>query len=51
MEERRRQMMERFENMSEEERAQMRERIGGRRPGSGEGGRGRRQNREQQENN
>ena len=58
MQERRREMMERMENMTEEEReafrAERRERFGGRRPGGGEGGRGReggRQNREQQENN
>ncbi|MHC4535344.1 MAG: hypothetical protein ACYS6K_15445 [Planctomycetota bacterium] len=35
MEERRREIRERFENMSEEERAQMRERIGGRDSGDG----------------
>jgi hypothetical protein len=45
MEEQRKQMMERMENMTEEEkeafRSQMRERMGGRRQGGGEGGRGR----------
>ncbi|MCP4263529.1 MAG: hypothetical protein GY774_39385, partial [Planctomycetes bacterium] len=45
MQEQRRQMMEKMENMTEEEReefrSQMRERMGGRRPGGGEGGRGR----------